>query len=137
MRQSASRELVSGLAPPFADSRPSSGPTGGFSLLSRTPAAFTRAPPPCRMVRFYEERRMDLGLRGKTAVITGGSRGIGRAVAEAFASEGANVSICARKGEEVAAVVRTLEARGVRAWGQALDVADAAALSAWVTASAG
>ena len=80
---------------------------------------------------------MDLGLNGKSTVVTGGSRGIGRAVAEAFATEGANVSICARKAEEVSAAVRALEARGVRAFGQALDVADGAALGAWVTASAG
>lgn len=51
---------------------------------------------------------MDLGLRGKTAVVTGGSKGIGYAVAEAFLKEGANVLICARNADEVDAAVRKL-----------------------------
>src|SRR5579872_778095 len=81
---------------------------------------------------------MDLGLKGKKALVTGGSKGIGRAVADMLAQEGADVSICARNAAEVDATVASLAAKGVKAKGAALDVADAAALRKWVedTASA-
>ncbi len=44
---------------------------------------------------------MDLGLKGKTALITASSKGIGKAIAEAFASEGCQIAICARTKEDL------------------------------------
>lgn len=79
---------------------------------------------------------MDLGLKGLRALVTGGSKGIGRRCADIFAAEGAHVAVCARNADEVGATVASLQAQGVTAYGAAVDVADKAALEAWVAASA-
>jgi NAD(P)-dependent dehydrogenase (short-subunit alcohol dehydrogenase family) len=75
---------------------------------------------------------MDLGLSGLKAIVTGGTKGIGRSVAEHLAAEGADVGICARNEQEVEAAVAALRGTGVKATGRALDVADGPALTAWV-----
>lgn len=75
---------------------------------------------------------MDLGLKGKKAVVTGASRGIGRAIADLLAEEGADVAICARGADQVAETVKALEAKGVKAFGKAVDIADGAAIRAFV-----
>jgi 3-oxoacyl-[acyl-carrier protein] reductase len=79
---------------------------------------------------------MDLQLKGKVAVVTGGTRGIGRAIAETFADEGANVAVCARNAEQVAETVKALEAKGVQAWGDVVDIADGPALKAFIAKAA-
>jgi 3-oxoacyl-[acyl-carrier protein] reductase len=80
---------------------------------------------------------MDLGLSGKNAIITGGSRGIGFAVAQRLVAEGASVALCARNDEGVNAAVDQLRTIGDgRVWGSAVNVADHVALAAWVQQAA-
>ena len=78
---------------------------------------------------------MDLQLAGKRVLVTGGSRGIGRAIVETFLDEGAVVGFCARDPEAVATTADELGGRG-QVTGTAVDVGDAAALAAWVQTSA-
>ena len=79
---------------------------------------------------------MDLGLKGRRALVTGGSRGIGRAIVDALAAEGAHVALCARNDVGVQAAAAAARAQGVQVHAQALDVRDADAMAAWFHASA-
>jgi 3-oxoacyl-[acyl-carrier protein] reductase len=76
---------------------------------------------------------MDLQLKGLKAIVTGGTKGIGLAIARTFAGEGADVAICARDETAVESTARALaELSGARASGAAVDVSDGNALKAWV-----
>jgi 3-oxoacyl-[acyl-carrier protein] reductase len=79
---------------------------------------------------------MDLGLKGRRALVTGATKGIGRRIAETFAEEGVNVSVCARDAAEVSATIEALTKHGTTVVGQPLDVADREALVSWVVDSA-
>jgi NAD(P)-dependent dehydrogenase (short-subunit alcohol dehydrogenase family) len=71
---------------------------------------------------------MDLGLSGKRAIVTGGTRGIGRAIVQRLLAEGARVATCARTPEGVA---RLLAETGPGLTAEALDVRDSAAFTSW------
>jgi 3-oxoacyl-[acyl-carrier protein] reductase len=77
------------------------------------------------------------GLSGKVALVTGGSRGIGRATAEALAAQGAHVIVNYVRGEEEARrVVEAIESRGGKAEALGFDVADMAASEEAIAAAA-
>ena len=78
---------------------------------------------------------MDLHLKGKKAIVLGGTRGIGRAIAETLANEGANVGLCARNPEQVEEAVAALQGKDVKATGASVDITDGAALTAWIEAA--
>lgn len=79
---------------------------------------------------------MDLGLADRNVLVTGGTKGIGRAIAELFAAEGANVALCARDQQQVTETVQALASKSVKSSGRALDVADTMATQDWVRAAA-
>jgi NAD(P)-dependent dehydrogenase (short-subunit alcohol dehydrogenase family) len=80
---------------------------------------------------------MDLQLKDSRVLVTGGTRGIGRAIVEAFVDEGAAVEFCARDAGEIEATEKALAGREAGVRGVQLDVRDGAALADWVEAAAG
>jgi 3-oxoacyl-[acyl-carrier protein] reductase len=79
---------------------------------------------------------MNIDFTGRRAVICGGSRGIGRAVALGFAAAGADVSICARSAEALEQTRAEIAGHGHRAHAASVDVSDAGAIGAYVAQAA-
>src|ERR1700716_799788 len=75
---------------------------------------------------------MDLGLKGRAAFVAASSKGMGRAIAEGFAAEGADVGMCARGSEALHTAAEAVRARGVRAVESVADVGDAGQVTAAV-----
>jgi 3-oxoacyl-[acyl-carrier protein] reductase len=78
---------------------------------------------------------MDLQLAGKRVLVTGGTRGIGRAIVAGFLDEGAVVGFCARSADEISDTEKALQERG-QVTGSVADVGDGDALASWVQKSA-
>jgi 3-oxoacyl-[acyl-carrier protein] reductase len=79
---------------------------------------------------------MDLELTGKRALVTGATRGIGRAIAERLAAEGCALAVCARDGNEVERTAAELRHRGVTVHAGAVDVTDPPGLEGFVADAA-
>src|SRR5918992_3191076 len=79
---------------------------------------------------------MELGLHGRKAVVTGGSKGLGRAITDELAREGCDVAICARNGDEVAAAGEELRGHGRNVFARRCDVTHADQVNGFVAEAA-
>ena len=79
---------------------------------------------------------MDLGLKGKKVILTGGSRGIGRAALEIFAAEGCDIAFFSRNAEQVAETTASLSRHGGKVIGEAFDMSDLEGYRAWLNSAA-
>jgi NAD(P)-dependent dehydrogenase (short-subunit alcohol dehydrogenase family) len=79
---------------------------------------------------------MDLGLKGKRVILTGGSRGIGRASLEIFAAEGADVAFFSRRADQVAEAAASLAKHGNKVFAKTFEMGDAEAYKAWLVRAA-
>ncbi|HTV78025.1 MAG TPA: SDR family oxidoreductase [Steroidobacteraceae bacterium] len=75
---------------------------------------------------------MDLQLAGRKAIVTGATKGIGLSIARMLAAEGVDLAICARTAADVRTTVQELAARGIKAYGDAVDVQDKEAYTRWI-----
>lgn len=79
---------------------------------------------------------MDLGLKGKKVILTGGSRGLGRAALEHFAKEGADVAFFSRNEDQVKTAEKELKAHGGKVFAEAFEVSDMDSYGAWLAKAA-
>ena len=79
---------------------------------------------------------MHISFQGKRIIVCGGSRGIGRSIALAFAAEGADVAICGRERERVKDTEAELKEKGGKVFGMACDLSDEKAVADYVEEAA-
>jgi 3-oxoacyl-[acyl-carrier protein] reductase len=109
------------------------GAPGGRAASAPTPTPATTTRREERGAQSERTSTMDLGLRGRKALVTAGSRGIGLSIAQHLADEGVDVAICARSEGGLESARKDLEARGVKVFTRAADVGDADAIRAFVS----
>ncbi|KAI9021264.1 short-chain dehydrogenase/reductase SDR [Hyaloraphidium curvatum] len=81
----------------------------------------------------WKGTKVDFALKGSKALVTGGTKGIGKSIVESLAAEGVDIALCSRNAAEVEAAVKGLQEKfGVKAFGAGVDVSDGAALKKFV-----